>query len=91
MGSDSRFACGWLGGPKSCSQEYGSIGIPRAHEHLAIETAERDPWLICMKEWAARRDFSAAVGRSESDQHSTHFAASTVFLQPGIARPPHQA
>ena len=46
----ARFLCGWLGGPKLYSQKYGSIGIPRAHQHLPIGAAERDQWLTCMRE-----------------------------------------
>jgi hemoglobin len=46
----ARFLCGWLGGPKLYHEKYGSISIPRVHEHLAIETPERDQWLSCMSE-----------------------------------------
>lgn len=43
------FLCGWLGGPKLYREKYGAIGIPKAHSHLAIGTAERDAWLLCME------------------------------------------
>ncbi len=45
-----RFLCGWLGGPKLFREKYGSIAIPRAHEHLDIGIEERDAWLACMEE-----------------------------------------
>lgn len=56
----ARFLCGWLGGPKLYREKYGSISIPRAHEHLAIATTERDQWLTCMAETVAGQPFDAA-------------------------------
>lgn len=53
----ARFLCGWLGGPKLYREKYGGISIPRAHEHLAIATSERDQWLTCMAETVAEQDF----------------------------------
>lgn len=53
----ARFLCGWLGGPKLYRAKYGGISIPRAHEHLAIATPERDQWLTCMAETVAEQDF----------------------------------
>ncbi len=55
----ARFLCGWLGGPKLFSEKYGSISLPRAHQHLAIATAERDQWLTCMKESVDEQPFAA--------------------------------
>lgn len=56
----ARFMCGWLGGPKLYRQKYGSINIPRVHEHLAIATPERDQWLTCMSESIDEQPFSDA-------------------------------
>lgn len=56
----ARFLCGWLGGPKLYREKYGSISIPRAHEHLAIATPERDQWLTCMADTVAEQPFDAA-------------------------------
>lgn len=56
----ARFLCGWLGGPKLYREKYGPISIPRAHEHLAIDTAERDQWLTCMAESVAEQPFAAS-------------------------------
>ncbi|MBT8079718.1 MAG: group II truncated hemoglobin [Gammaproteobacteria bacterium] len=55
----ARFLCGWLGGPKLFSQKYGSISIPRAHQHLPITAVERDQWLACMRESVAEQAFPA--------------------------------
>jgi hemoglobin len=55
----ARFLCGWLGGPKLYREKYGGISIPRAHEHLAIATPERDQWLTCMAESVAEQDFDS--------------------------------
>ena len=54
----ARFLCGWLGGPKLYNEKYGAIGIPRAHAHLAIATAERDQWLTCMTESVDEQPFN---------------------------------
>ena len=54
----ARFLCGWLGGPKLFQEKYGSISIPRVHEHLAIATPERDQWLTCMRETVAEQPFA---------------------------------
>ena len=45
----ARFLSGWLGGPKLYREKYGSISIPRAHQHLAISPTEMDAWLLCME------------------------------------------
>ena len=45
----SRFLSGWLNGPDTFQEKYGSIRIPRAHQHLNIGIEERDAWLTCMK------------------------------------------
>lgn len=44
------FLTGWLGGPKRYREQWGSIRIPTAHQHLRIGAAERDAWLGCMQE-----------------------------------------
>ena len=43
------FLTGWLGGPKRYNERWGTIRIPAAHGHLAIGSAERDAWLMCMQ------------------------------------------
>ena len=53
----ARFLCGWLGGPKLFSARYGPIRIPAAHSHLAIGTAERDAWLLCMQYALEQQDY----------------------------------
>ena len=53
----ARFLCGWTGGPKLFSEKYGAIKIPVAHRHLDIGIAERDAWLLCMKQALAEQDY----------------------------------
>lgn len=49
------FLSGWLGGPKLYAQEFGPISIPGAHAHFAIDEAERDAWMACMREAVAEQ------------------------------------
>jgi len=57
----ARFLCGWTGGPKLFSEKYGPIKIPVAHRHLDIGTAERDAWLLCMKQALAAQDYPQSL------------------------------
>ena len=43
------FLSGWLGGPKSYAENFGSISIPQAHRHMDISEVESEMWLTCMK------------------------------------------
>lgn len=43
------FLCAWLGGPNQYRERFGPISIPGVHAHLAIDEAERDAWLHCMR------------------------------------------
>ena len=54
----ARFLCGWLGGPKLYREKYGSISIPRDHEHLPIGHDEKGQWLTCMKESVDEQPFA---------------------------------
>lgn len=44
------FLCMWLGGPRWYVEKYSFQGMPQAHQHLVINEAERDAWLLCMDE-----------------------------------------
>ena len=44
------FLTGWLGGPARYNERWGVIRIPPAHAHLPIRVAERDAWLVCMRQ-----------------------------------------
>lgn len=40
----------WLGGPKLYTSVKGSPKLRNRHLHVAIGEAERDAWLLCMRE-----------------------------------------
>lgn len=42
------FLSGWMGGPKLFAEHYGPISIPKAHDHLPIDEAGKNAWLLCM-------------------------------------------
>jgi len=54
----SLFLMGWLGGPRLYSDKYGSISIPKVHQHLVINEKQRDAWLLCMTEALKYQDYS---------------------------------
>lgn len=56
------FLCGWMGGPVSYAEKYGSINIPRDHSHLAIGEKERDAWLLCMEKAIELQNYSPEFG-----------------------------
>ena len=56
------FLCGWMGGPKLYHEKYGSINIPRDHSHLIVSEAERDAWLLCMKNAIALQNYTPEFG-----------------------------
>jgi len=53
----SVFLIGWLGGPRKYAEKCGSISIPMFHRYLDIKEAERDAWLLCMKEALKDQDY----------------------------------
>ena len=57
----ARFLCGWMGGPRSYNEVYGSISIPGVHAHLKVTTEEMNQWLSCMAEALDRMDFPAEL------------------------------
>ncbi len=54
----TRFLCAWTGGPRLYKEKYGAISIPQAHSHLTIGSAERDAWLLCMKQALAKQGYT---------------------------------
>ncbi|HTY03602.1 MAG TPA: group II truncated hemoglobin [Rhodocyclaceae bacterium] len=44
------FMTGWLGGPQLYAQKYGPPRLRASHLPFAIGTAERDQWLLCMRQ-----------------------------------------
>lgn len=45
----ARFLCGYMNGPALYEEKYGPIQLAPAHAHLRIGTAEKEAWLLCMK------------------------------------------
>ena len=43
------FLCGWMGGPKRYSEQFGNITLPAAHRHLPVDMASKNSWLDCME------------------------------------------
>jgi hemoglobin len=43
------FLCGYMNGPDRYEEEYGPIQLAPAHAHIPIGTAEKEAWLLCMK------------------------------------------
>jgi hemoglobin len=54
-----RFLCGYLNGPDLYEEKYGPIHLAPAHAHLAIGTAEKEAWLLCMKKALEKQDYPA--------------------------------
>lgn len=46
----ARFLCGYMNGPELYEEKYGPLALGPAHGHLAIGTAEKEAWLLCMKD-----------------------------------------
>lgn len=44
------FLSGWMGGPQRYVEKYGHPMLRRRHLPFAIGRAERDQWLLCMKQ-----------------------------------------
>ncbi|MFK7916045.1 MAG: group II truncated hemoglobin [Pseudomonadales bacterium] len=57
----ARFLCAWMGGPRRYNEKYGSISIPKAHQHLSVTPAERDQWLDCMGLALAEQGYPQAL------------------------------
>ena len=54
----TRFLSGWLGGPNTYREKYGSINIPKAHAHLDVTMEDRNAWLLCMKQAILQQPYS---------------------------------
>ena len=53
----ARFLCGYLDGPELYEEKYGPLALGPAHSHLAIGTAEKEAWLLCMKKALEMQDW----------------------------------
>jgi hemoglobin len=43
-----KFLSGWLGGPDLFIQQYGHPRLRQRHFPFAIDSSERDQWMLCM-------------------------------------------
>jgi hemoglobin len=55
------YLSGWLGGPALYFQNHPGVCIMGAHARFAIGPAERDQWMLCMREALRRVDAPAEV------------------------------
>jgi hemoglobin len=53
----ARFLAGYMNGPELYEQKYGPLALGPAHSHLAIGTAEKEAWLLCMDKALAMQDW----------------------------------
>ena len=53
----ARFLAGYMNGPELYEQKYGPLALGPAHGHLAIGTAEKDAWLLCMRKALDMQDW----------------------------------
>lgn len=51
------FLCGYMNGPERYEETYGPIQLAPAHGHVPITSADRDAWLLCMKQALALQDY----------------------------------
>ena len=56
----AKFISGWLNGPNTFRPKYGSIHIPRAHQHLPIGESEVEAWLLCMQKSLDKQPYEDA-------------------------------
>jgi hemoglobin len=45
-----KFLSGWMGGPQLYIKEYGHPMLRQRHLPFSIDDAERDQWMMCMKQ-----------------------------------------
>jgi hemoglobin len=55
------FLSGWLGGPKLYLERHGHACLMGMHARFAIGSAERDQWMLCMRQALRRVDAPAEV------------------------------
>jgi hemoglobin len=55
------FLCGWLGGPSHYVDRFGHPFLRARHMPFAIGIAERDQWLVCMKQAMVELELDPAL------------------------------
>ncbi|WP_372805804.1 group II truncated hemoglobin [Pontiella sp.] len=54
------FLCDYLNGPPKYEEKYGPVRLGQSHGHLAITSADRDAWLLCMEKALEMKDVPQA-------------------------------
>jgi len=68
-----RYLSEWTGGPKLYSPEKGHPRLRQRHMHFSIGDAERDAWLLCMRQ-ALREHIADEAAIVELDANMTKLA-----------------
>lgn len=55
------FLCGWLGGPQHYTDRFGHPMLRARHMPFTIGIAERDQWLVCMKQAMAESNVDTTL------------------------------
>jgi hemoglobin len=68
-----RYLSEWTGGPKLYSPEKGHPRLRQRHMHFPIGNADRDAWLLCMRQ-ALAETVADSAARAELDANMTKLA-----------------
>jgi hemoglobin len=63
-----KFLSGWLGGPDLFIQQYGHPRLRQRHFPFAIDSSERDQWMLCMNKALNEMPTMDAVFRENLSQ-----------------------
>lgn len=61
------FLCGWLGGPDHYIERFGHPRLRARHLPFAIGIAERDQWMLCMRQAMQELGFDPALEQRLAD------------------------
>ncbi|MBT9502808.1 MAG: group II truncated hemoglobin [Burkholderiaceae bacterium] len=61
------FLCGWLGGPDHYIERFGHPRLRARHMPFAIGIAERDQWMLCMRQAMQELGFDPVLEQRLAD------------------------
>lgn len=61
------FLCGWLGGPQLYVERFGHPRLRARHLPYAIGIAERDQWMLCMRQAMRERELDEGLAQRLSE------------------------